>query len=200
VSAEAASAVREGLALFALCWLLARTEIEIEGPHGWAVTLPTWRWGPEWFLNLTNGKAVTGYHVWLTVLLVAFFHLPLVFAGFSRELWAKGVSSYLILTSAWDLQWFAWNPAWGIARFRREHVPWFRRTLLDFPVDYYLAVLASAAATALIWRPGLAAWAIRTGTLLAASLVSVLAAGAMRASAAQGAAEPQTATSKRAAR
>lgn len=200
MSAEAAQAAREGLALFVLCWLLARTEIEIEGARGWAVTLPTWRWGPEWFLNLTNGKEITGYHVWLTLLLIAFFHLPLVFVGFSRELWAKGVSSYLILTSAWDLQWFAWNPAWGIARFRREHVPWFRRTLLDFPVDYYLAVAASGAAAALIWRPALGAWAVRTATLLAASLVSVLAAGILRGAGAQRAVEPQAAAPKRVSR
>src|SRR6202040_1266297 len=124
VTLDAAS-VREGLALFALCWLLAKVEIEIEGDQGWAVGLPTWRWGPEWWLNLTNGKAVTGYHVWLTLFLIGVFHLPLVFAGFSRELWAKCASSYLILTSAWDLQWFAWNPAWGLRKFRATPIPWF---------------------------------------------------------------------------
>ncbi|HEX4047691.1 MAG TPA: hypothetical protein VH309_07655 [Elusimicrobiota bacterium] len=169
-------AAAEGLALFALCWLLARVEIEIEGDKGWAASLPTWRWGPDWWLDLTNGKEVTGYHLWLTLFLVAVFHLPLVFAGFSRALWSKCVSSYLLTTAVWDLQWFAWNPAWGLARFRAAPIPWFRRKLLGFPVDYYAAVAASGASAFLIWRPGLGAWAVRTAAALAASAASVAAA------------------------
>jgi hypothetical protein len=174
VSAETLQAAREGFFLFLLCWLLAKAEIEIEGGQGWAVTLPTWRWGPEWFLNLTNGKEVTGYHVWLSLFLIAAFHLPLVDAGFSRELWAKCVSSYLITTAAWDLQWFAWNPAWGLAKFRSTPIPWFRRKLFGFPVDYYAAVAASGASVWLIWSPGTAQWLIRTGTVAAASAISLL--------------------------
>lgn len=171
MSAELAQAAREGLALFALCWLLARAEIEIEGPHGWAVTLPTWRWGPEWFLNLTNGKEVTGYHVWLSLFLIGAMHLPLVYAGFSRALLAKCASSYVLLTSTWDLQWFAWNPAWGLKRFRATPIPWFRRKLLGFPVDYYAAYVVSGAITALVWSPGLHDWLARAATVLAASVV-----------------------------
>lgn len=175
--AESAAAVREGLYLFALCWILAKVEIEIEGARGWAVSLPTWRWEPEWWLNLTNGKAVTGYHLWLTLFLIGVFHLPLVFSGFSRELWAKCVSSYLLITAAWDLQWFSWNPAWGLKRFMTTQIPWFRRKLLGFPVDYFAAVAASGAASRLIWRPGLQAWSLRAGVVLLASAVSVAAAG-----------------------
>jgi len=132
MNAPDAHAVLEGLALFALCRLLAQVEIEIEGEKGWAADLPTWRWGPEWWLNLTNGKEVTGYHLWLTLFLIGIFHLPLVFAGFSRELWAKCASSYLLITAVWDLQWFSWNPAWGLTKFRATPIPWFRRKLLGF--------------------------------------------------------------------
>jgi hypothetical protein len=177
VSAEALTAIREGLFLFALCWLLAKVEIEIEGGSGWAATLPTWRWEPEWWLNLSNGKAVTGYHLWLSLFLVAVFHLPMVYAGFSRALWAKCASSYLLTTAAWDLQWFAWNPAWGFKKFRAAPIPWFRRKLFGFPADYYAAVAASAAASWLLWSPGTASWLVRTGTVAAASVLSVLAAG-----------------------
>ena len=177
MSGANAAGVREGLALFALCWLLAKVEIEIEGDKGWAKGLPTWRWGPEWWLNLTNGKEVTGYHVWLTLFLIGVFHLPLVYAGFSRELWAKCASSYLLLTAAWDLQWFAWNPAWGLKKFRATPVPWFRRKLLGFPADYYAAVAASGAASWLIWSPGSRSWAVRTATVLVLSAISAAAAG-----------------------
>jgi hypothetical protein len=168
------SGVGEGAALFSLCWLLARVEIEIEGASGWAESLPTWRWGPEWWLRLTNGKAATGYHVWLTLFLIGAFHFPLVLSGFSRELWAKCLSSYLLTTAAWDLQWFAWNPAWGLKALRTRPVSWFRLKWLGFPVDYYAAVAASAATSALIWSPGMAQWLVRGATVAALSVVSVL--------------------------
>ena len=180
MSAENASAVREGLALFALCWLLARVEIEIEGDKGWAAGLPTWRWGPDWWLGLTNGKELTGYHVWLTLFLIGVFHLPLVFSGFSRELWAKCASAYLLTTAVWDLQWFAWNPAWGLAKFRATPIPWFRRKFLGFPADYYAAVAASGAASGLIWSQGLGAWAVRTAVVLGASALSIAVAAVAR--------------------
>lgn len=176
MSAELTRGAVEGVALFALCHLLARVEIHIEGAHGWAVNLPTWRWGPEWWLNATNGKELTGYHLWLTLFLIGMFHLPLVFAGFSLALWAKCASSYLMVTAAWDLQWFVWNPAWGFTALRERPVPWFRRKLGGIPLDYFMGYAASAAATALIWSPGLELWGWRAGTVVTLSVMSVLAA------------------------
>ena len=165
--------LREGLYLFALCHVLARVEIHIEGAHGWAVNLPTWRWGPSWWLKLTNGKELTGYHVWLTLFLIGMFHLPLVFAGFSRALFAKCVSSYMMVTAAWDLQWFVWNPAWGFTALRTREVPWFRHKIAGIPVDYFMGYAVSAALTALIWSPGLEMWAGRAGAVIGLSLLSI---------------------------
>lgn len=176
MSPGTARAALEGLYLFVLAYLLARVEIEIEGDSGWAARLPTWRWGPEWWLSLTNGKELTGYHVWLTLFLIGVLHLPLVFSGFSRELLAKCLSTYLAVTAFWDLQWFAWNPAWGLEGLRERTVPWFRRKWLGFPADYYFAVVMSGTATFLVHRPGMAQWLIRIGVLAAASVLSVAAA------------------------
>ena len=178
MSPETWQGVFEGFYLFALAHILARVEIHIEGDSGWAVKLPTWRWGPEWWLNLTNGKELTGYHVWLTLFLIAVLHLPLVFAGFSRELWAKCLSTYLAVTAFWDLQWFVWNPAWGLKGLRERTVPWFRKKWLGFPTDYYFAVAMSGAATFVIYRPGMSLWSIRMGVLAAASVLSLVAAEA----------------------
>ncbi len=168
--------IREGLYIFALCHILGRVEIHIEGAHGWAVNLPTWRWGPAWWLNLTNGKEVTGYHVWITLFLIGIFHLPLVFVGFSRPLFAQCASTYMLVTAAWDLQWFVWNPAWGFDALRTRNVPWFQRKVLGLPIDYFAAYAASAAITALIWAPGLELWAARTLTVFLLSVASVFAA------------------------
>ncbi len=166
----------EGAYLFVICHVLARVEIHIEGPHGWAVNLPTWRWGPSWWLNLTNGKELTGYHLWLTLFLIGMFHLPLVFAGFSLALWAKCLSSYILVTAAWDLQWFVWNPAWGFDALRTREVPWFKHKILGLPVDYFMGYAVSGMLTALIWAPGLEMWAGRTLTVLLLSILSIPAA------------------------
>jgi hypothetical protein len=176
VSAELVRGAAEGVYLFALCHALARVEIHIEGAHGWAVNLPTWRWGPKWWLDLTNGKELTGYHVWLTLFLIGMFHLPLFFAGFSRALWAKCASSYMLVTGAWDMQWFVWNPAWGFARLRRGDVPWFKKKLLGLPVDYYMAYATSGALTALIWPAGLGLWYGRVAAVALLSALSIPAA------------------------
>lgn len=176
VSADFVAGTCEGMYLFALCHILARVEIHIEGPHGWAVNLPTWRWGPAWWLNLTNGKELTGYHVWLTLFLIGMFHLPLVFTGFSRALLAKCLSSYIMVTAAWDLQWFVWNPAWGFNALRTREVPWFKHKILGLPVDYFMGYTVSGALTALIWFPGLEMWAGRALAVLALSVLSIPAA------------------------
>lgn len=176
MSADVCAGLKEGVYLFALCHILARVEIHIEGPHGWAVNLPTWRWGPEWWVKATNGKELTGYHVWLTLFLIGMFHLPLVFAGFSAALWAKCLSSYMMVTAAWDLQWFVWNPAWGFHALRTREVLWFRKKIGGLPVDYFMGYAVSAGLTALIWSPGLELWAGRAGAVLLLSALSIPAA------------------------
>jgi len=163
----------EAGALFLVCWLLARVEIEIEGPRGWAEGLPTWRWGPPWFLRLTNGKPITGYHVYFTLLLLALFHLPLSWLGWSRALEAQALSRYLLVTCFWDFQWFLWNPAWGPRRFFGEKVWWFERRLLGLPVDYYAAVAGSGLAQALLWPQGLRRWAAVVAAMLVASAAAL---------------------------
>ena len=170
---ELAAGIWEGIYLFILCHILARVEIHIEGANGWAAGLPTWRWGPRWWLSLTNGKELTGYHLWLTLFLIGMFHLPLVFTGFSRALLAKCASSYMMVTTAWDLQWFVWNPAWGFGALRSREVPWFRRKVLGLPLDYFVAYAVSGALTALIWRPGLETWSGRALAVLALSALSI---------------------------
>jgi hypothetical protein len=146
-------ALPAGAWLCLCCSTLARLEIEIEGDSGWAAKLPTWRWEPEWFLNLTNGKAVTGYHVYLTALLLLFFHLPLVLAGWTRDGEAQALALYFLATVVWDFQWFLWNPAWGPRRFWNEPIPWFRRRIVGVPVDYVTGYLASWLSVRLLYPP-----------------------------------------------
>ncbi|MET0618170.1 MAG: hypothetical protein ABWZ54_10365, partial [Luteibacter sp.] len=66
-----------------LALLFAHVEIEIEGPHGWATSLPTWRVENRWWLDLFwGGRAMTGYHAWVFPFIALFFHFPMVFQGY----------------------------------------------------------------------------------------------------------------------
>ena len=70
-----------GLYFFAIAFVLAQLEIQIEGAHGWAEKLPTWRWQTPAVLRWA-GKPITGYHVFLLLFILLFMHLPMMYVGF----------------------------------------------------------------------------------------------------------------------
>jgi hypothetical protein len=64
-----------GSYFFVIALVLAHLEIQIEGPHGWAEKLPTWRWDTPGVRRWV-GKPVTGYHVCLVTCLLLLLHVP----------------------------------------------------------------------------------------------------------------------------
>ena len=59
--------------------VFARLEIEIEGPHGWAEKLPTWRINNRWTRLFYGSRPLTGYHLWMQIfVLLQMVHVPLV--------------------------------------------------------------------------------------------------------------------------
>ncbi|MFA5107569.1 MAG: hypothetical protein WC497_04555 [Patescibacteria group bacterium] len=166
--------------LFFLALILAYLEVQIEGNNGWAAKLPTWRVTKGWIVRFSAGRPVTGYHLALTAFLLLFFHYPVLWTEWS---WAKELTvlaSYLLLVAVWDFLWFVVNPAYGLRRYSAKYVWWFRRWFLGFPIDYYLAVILSAAFAWITPKPGaLQAWLETAGGLiflagLAAALRSLL--------------------------
>lgn len=85
-----------GAYFFFIAFILAHLEIQIEGPHGWAEKLPTWRWDSpavrRWF-----GKPVTGYHLCLVTCILLFLHVPQFYDG-SWEREADLLAMFFILT------------------------------------------------------------------------------------------------------
>jgi hypothetical protein len=134
------------LYLFAICLVLALLEVQIEGANGWASALPTWRIEPKWLLRLTSGKAITGYHIWLNSLLILWLHLPFWFGPWSwaGELMIAG--TYFLMAVEWDFLWFVLNPHFGVSRFSRAHVGWFRNWYWGIPREYYIGLILSLAA------------------------------------------------------
>ena len=180
--------VAMGLYFFAIAFVLAQLEIQIEGPHGWAEKLPTWRWQTPAVLRWA-GKPITGYHVFLLLFILLFVHLPLIYLGWTVEREAELLSLFFLLAVFWDFLWFVCNPHFGLARFRPGQVWWFKSWLLGLPGTYYtgllLSILAYVAGGLHAGGISLTERAARWGTVfvvfLAPTLLIVAAVGVMSA-------------------
>jgi hypothetical protein len=137
-------------AVLVLAYFFARVEVEIEGDAGWAANLPTWRIEQHLLLDLFwGGRPMTGYHAWMFSFIALFFHFPLCFVGaWSLRLEAQVAACVMLFWVAEDFLWFVINPAFGLARFRREHIGWHKRWAWGAPVDYWVF---GAIAALLFW-------------------------------------------------
>lgn len=121
--------------------LFAWVEVQIEGADGWACTLPTWRLDNRWTRWLYSGKPLTGYHFYIQLFTLAVVHLPfgLCLAPFSLRSEARVLSFLILFWIVEDFLWFLFNPAFGLKRFRREHIWWHASTWWWLmPRDYWL--------------------------------------------------------------
>jgi hypothetical protein len=166
-----------GLYFFAIAFVLAHLEIQIEGARGWAEGLPTWRWQTPAVLRWA-GKPITGYHVCLLSFILLFIHLPLMYLGFSWQREAEVMSMFCLLAVFWDFLWFVCNPHFGLARFRPGQVWWFKTWFLGLPTSYHSGLATSIAIYgAAGFLPGGGSWAerfARWGTVFAVLLVPTL--------------------------
>ncbi len=132
-------------------------EIQIEGPDGWAARLPTWRVDNRWTRLLWDGKPLTGYHVSMLLFVAALAHLVYVVdprAPFGQT--ELRVAAFLILLFVLeDWLWFVLNPAYGLRKFRREHV-WWHAThwWWIMPSTYWLSIPFGMVLYVLSWTVG----------------------------------------------
>jgi|SRR5882672_2353949 len=168
-----------GIYFWAIAYVLAQLEIQIEGPHGWAEKLPTWRLDSAAVLKWA-GKPITGYHVYLTAFIVLFIHAPILSQSWSVEREAETLSLFFLLAVFWDFLWFVTNPHFGLARFNPGKVWWFKSWTLGFPTTYFtgLALSMAAYAAAGLIHPATMPWAercTRWGMAFAVMLIPTLA-------------------------
>ena len=128
--------------LLILAALFAQVEIQIEGAHGWAEKLPTWRMENSVTRWLLGGKPLTGYHFYVLLFVFLLLHFP-VLGGFVECSWAmegRILSFQILFWVLEDFFWFVLNPAYGLKRFNRHEVWWHSRHWLWFmPAEYWLA-------------------------------------------------------------
>jgi len=135
-----------GVNLFAVCLTLALFEVQIEGPHGWAEKLPTWRLDKPWIRKLTNGKPITGYHVYLNLVILGFLHYPLIVSQWTLVGEFRLFSQYMIIAVYWDFLWFVTNPHFGLRRFKSANIWWHKQWVLGMPMDYIMGTTVSGIA------------------------------------------------------
>jgi len=129
--------------LFIFSALFALAEIQIEGPHGWAASLPTWRVSNRWTHLFYSAKPLTGYHLYTQLFAVVAVHLPfgLSLTPFTWRMEARQLSFLILFWVLEDFLWFLLNPAFGLKRFRREHVWWHAKTWWwIMPRDYWVFI------------------------------------------------------------
>lgn len=136
--------------IFILALVLAILEIQIEGQHGWARNLPTWRpkepnWATKLYSKIMSGKEVTGYHLTMFSFVFLIFHLPYVFGlSMSLEHWLKTLSLLFIFMVLWDFLWFVLNPHYPLKQFKAEHLSFHhQKWFLGIPTDYWGGTIIS---------------------------------------------------------
>jgi hypothetical protein len=136
--------------LFVLATVLAILEVQIEGKHGWAKNLPTWRpKNPNFFTKLytgfLSGKDLTGYHLSMFSFVFLIFGLPYVFGlPLTLENILKTVSFYFMFCILWDFLWFVLNPHYPLKQFKKEHLDFHhKKWFFGIPTDYWGGALVS---------------------------------------------------------
>ena len=123
---------------FFVAYCVAKLEINIEGKHGWAENLPTWRKKYS-AMKLFWGKSpATGYHLWLFTSIFVFFHFPFFLVGEWSLAWELRITSlYFFFWIIEDFLWFILNPYFGLSKFNKKNIPWHPNWFGPLPMSYY---------------------------------------------------------------
>ena len=113
-------------------------ESSAEGPNAWGSRMYGWKW------VFTKNISITRYHFWLFVIYmpILIVVLPLVVAGFSKELFGVLAAAYFSGMVIEDFLWFivntevkfkeAWNPKFA------NYYPWIVIGKFRIPLSYIL--------------------------------------------------------------
>ena len=114
-------------------------EKEIEGKHGWARHLPTFRFS-TFITKLLIGKEITGYHLFMLIMWIVIFHGIFLFQEWNTktELIILGLLNIYFVIE--DFLFFVVNPHYRLKNFRKGKIKWHRRWIMGIPVSYVLGI------------------------------------------------------------
>ncbi len=117
--------------------LLSLFEIQVEGKHGWAEKLPTWKFNLKIFNKIPGLKgSFTGYHIFLFICVLFLMHSSFLFMRWDIRTEAIILSAYMLITNCEDFLWFVLNPYFGIKKFNKNNIPWHEDWLGPIPLQY----------------------------------------------------------------
>ncbi len=127
--------------VFISSFIFSKVEIAIEGSHGWAENLPTWKLPRDhWVSTIFFGnKPATGYHAWVNFFILFFVHIIYLFQLPTIALELKLISFVIFFWVIEDFLWFVLNPAYGIKNFKKEKIWWHEKNWWWVaPRDYFI--------------------------------------------------------------
>jgi len=136
-----------GLVLFVvlISFVGAKLEINIEGKHGWAEGLPTWKVKNSLTRFLWGERAVTGYHLWFLAFNFMWSQLPFVLGlPWKLETELLIFAAFCIAIILEDFFWFVFNPHFGISKFNSKHANW-HLGWVGFVPNLYIKLFAFSA-------------------------------------------------------
>ena len=131
------------LFLIFLAFVHAKWEVQIEGKDGWARELPCWRFN-VFFRKLLGGKALTGYHTWMMLLFLTFFHGIFIFLKWDVAIECLTIGFFLWYFVFEDFLWFILNKHYRLKRFLRKDIPWHKRWIGPLPLTYWIGASAGS--------------------------------------------------------
>ncbi len=127
-----------------LAFLMAKLEIEIEGEHAWGANLPTKKYKNRLTKLVWGEVYITGYHLWLSGLILTFLQLPFVVGvPWSLYLELQLLAILFLATILEDFFWFLLNPKFGIKKFNKKDATWHNPWFLGMPLWYVKTALLS---------------------------------------------------------
>ena len=118
------------ISLATVAGLFALVEVRVEGPNGWAASLPIWRIENRWTRSFYSAKPVMGYQLYPQLFLLAIIHLPFGL-GLTPATWRAEVrvlAFFILLGALEDLLRFILSPAFSLKRFRPQYIWWHAPT------------------------------------------------------------------------
>ena len=142
--------------LFFFSLLIALFEIQVEGQHGWAEKLPTWKIENKWTRYFYSKRPLTGYHLYLQLSMLLIVHCPFAFnmVSWQIELQLRILAFYILFWIIEDFLWFMFNPHFGPKNFKPDYIWWHRETWLwIMPKDYWIWIPVGTILYVLSYNP-----------------------------------------------
>jgi hypothetical protein len=106
-------------------FVVAKLEINIEGPDGWAKNLPTWRIKNKYTKPFLGEVPLTGYHLWLFLTVLTLLHFGFVIGiPWTLAMELKIVAMFFVSIVLEDFFWFVLNPHYGFRKFNKINAHW----------------------------------------------------------------------------